>query len=1104
MRKNRTFLMVLSLFFISTFMLFSSFNLFQISNNYYNYIQFKPLNIDDFNLQSKVYQETGQWIKNPSFSSPINQYWNTSKTGDINDVDLTEGPGWINYNIIGEKGTVNYIYDPPNQTDWVMMRDPDFPLFPNQTDPGINPDNIVTIDSAGAMANHSWDETDGDYIGQDPGVMWRRNESAPVNMSDYKITSASISSVFNVSAASNIDRLNDTSLPTPTGDTWDHVRFFVRISDLNATRVYDIAYYQYDNDTTLSDTYMHTVPEENLKFYLTSIFEQENDFSIYLVINFFCEDNGPGSQDTDRWYYARIKSVNLTFSYEKKINQNTHASWKQTTDTVNGRKFIINEAKLYFEYKIDAEWPENSSPNSEIQIIINNITHSETIKLSKADLSFQDAKSGGFDVTNLIIANKSILLSLEIYLADNFILEDNLTVSIDNVLLYITRTIFESPEALPPIYIPPGPDWAPIIYLLITVIVGLLVVFGAYQGYFKYPPTVRKIRKLKKNIKKRKAKNPISVSKRESIVQTNLQKQLEPFKIEKYSQKPAQESSQLKKQASSSKNKLKSILLMLLFFCILFLAIFSLLTSNISPISTPIFNDEGSGSNPSDFRLQTKDYTEIKQWIKDPFFDFNISQNWTNSKTEDISDIDLTEDIGYVNYVVVGKNMNENYINNPPLASDWTMMRDPDHPTFPNDTTIEPTEIGYCWIDSNGAFANHSWNENAGDQLGQDPGVIWKRNITLSNNISDYTITSAELSTLISASPNTNVEDYNEGSQTGRGDYVYFFIRISDLSGNYTYEVANYINEGDTNLPDTPMNNVTESDLIFYLSSVLENDGFNFTITMGINFWCEDNEAWDVDEWAYTYIKAINLTFSYDKNIDQNTRGSWSQISENLTANEKDFIINEANLSFQYKIDSLWPVNKSPNSEFKIIINDNIYPETIKLTSANTSFEDAKSGGFNVIPLLVKNENISLSLEVNLADNFILTDNLTLSIDNITLYINRTILNVTIIEEKENIPIFNPSATDWTPIIYLLIAVIAVLLISFGAYFGYFRYPPIIRKIRKLKKKIRKRKAKKPIQTSKRELIINSQLYNQLKTVDLEKILKDMPLKEEKSSSFKK
>ncbi|MFW9880876.1 MAG: hypothetical protein ACFFG0_48060, partial [Candidatus Thorarchaeota archaeon] len=56
-------------------------------------------------------------------------------------------------------------------------------------------------------------------------------------------------------------------------------------------------------------------------------------------------------------------------------------------------------------------------------------------------------------------------------------------------------------------YVPqPQPDLSWLIYLLIGAILGLVILFTLYQTHFKYPPLVRKIRKLKKGVKKRKVK----------------------------------------------------------------------------------------------------------------------------------------------------------------------------------------------------------------------------------------------------------------------------------------------------------------------------------------------------------------------------------------------------------------------------------------------------------------------------------------------------------------------------------------------------------------------------------------------------------------------
>jgi len=106
---------------------------------------------------------------------------------------------------------------------------------------------------------------------------------------------------------------------------------------------------------------------------------------------------------------------------------------------------------------IDQTWP-SVSLNSEIRILIINNQHSETIKLSSATTSFQEAKSDGFDVSSLILKGINISLSLQVFLADNFALNRIITISIDDVYLDISYIIVES-----------GTDWSPAFYGLIVL-----------------------------------------------------------------------------------------------------------------------------------------------------------------------------------------------------------------------------------------------------------------------------------------------------------------------------------------------------------------------------------------------------------------------------------------------------------------------------------------------------------------------------------------------------------------------------------------------------------------------------------------------------------
>ncbi|NVM37598.1 MAG: hypothetical protein HWN81_18525, partial [Candidatus Lokiarchaeota archaeon] len=80
----------------------------------------------------------------------------------------------------------------------------------------------------------------------------------------------------------------------------------------------------------------------------------------------------------------------------------------------------------------------------------------------------------------------------------------------------------------------PGPDLSWLIYVLVGAIAGLTIVFTLYQTHFKYPPMVRKIRKLKKKVRKAKKTKPIMINKREEIIQTHLQTQIDLIDLESF------------------------------------------------------------------------------------------------------------------------------------------------------------------------------------------------------------------------------------------------------------------------------------------------------------------------------------------------------------------------------------------------------------------------------------------------------------------------------------------------------------------------------------------------------------------------------------------
>jgi hypothetical protein len=78
-------------------------------------------------------------------------------------------------------------------------------------------------------------------------------------------------------------------------------------------------------------------------------------------------------------------------------------------------------------------------------------------------------------------------------------------------------------------------DFTFIIILLSIGIVGLGTYFVLYQKYFKYPPIVRKIRKLRKKIRKNKKIKPTSIQTRDNIIKSKIQMNKQMLEQEKQS-----------------------------------------------------------------------------------------------------------------------------------------------------------------------------------------------------------------------------------------------------------------------------------------------------------------------------------------------------------------------------------------------------------------------------------------------------------------------------------------------------------------------------------------------------------------------------------------
>ncbi|MFW9820948.1 MAG: hypothetical protein ACFFE5_15175, partial [Candidatus Thorarchaeota archaeon] len=415
------------------------------------WIDSKP--IDDYeNLQSSAQESyIRQWIENPSFTSTEN--WTSSKgtLGDPNDlnanIDTIEEDA--NFEAIGEVRTKT-IDDPiniANSGNWDKF---------NKTEPAINPDT-ATIDNNGFYVSHSWHDATADQFAS---VYWKYNVSMDVDMSDYEITSADLTAIMYANVDDNIDTPTDTTTETNNGEQtinqpgiYDHAFFYIELADINVINTYRIAYNQTTDlgrNSPLLLTYNDKQiepygDEEDLIYYLTKIFESDSghdNFTIIVGIEISCEDDYTG-QDYDDWTELRVRSLNLTFTYQRKVEKLSAISWNQYGDKPNDLStdtVTVNEALFGFSFKVNETWV-TESPNSELRILINDNKHSETIKLSSASISYQEAKVEGFDITYLIDEDKDINVSIQLYIGDDFTLNRTIKISIDEIYLNISYTI---------------------------------------------------------------------------------------------------------------------------------------------------------------------------------------------------------------------------------------------------------------------------------------------------------------------------------------------------------------------------------------------------------------------------------------------------------------------------------------------------------------------------------------------------------------------------------------------------------------------------------------------------------------------------------------
>ncbi len=388
-----------------------------------------------------------EWLTNGNFTDTTNP-WDNVTSGDLTDINATSSPDAANFELIGEVFEREVILDTAHQGDWEAF---------NKSELTIEPNGGYGVDDDGAYCSHDWNEDSGGQPYNTPRMHWKTVVNMSHDMTDYEITNISFRAVINATVNWDVDTPGDSDARwnTPSNYSlnqhviYDYAQFEVEVSDLDISVLnsHRIAFNQTSdlgNEGPPSNYKMEkdieTYSEEDIIDSLTSVLEKDeghDNFTLVLMIYMYCEDNY-GGNDRDQWEDMRFKYVNLTFTYQKRIDAGSYVQWNQTGNKISGDDVDIENATLNFKYKInESSWPEES-PNSEIRVLINDRVHTETVKMSSANDSFQYAKAGGFDVTQLILTNINITAAIRLYIADTFNLNRTINVTIDEVSLIIT------------------------------------------------------------------------------------------------------------------------------------------------------------------------------------------------------------------------------------------------------------------------------------------------------------------------------------------------------------------------------------------------------------------------------------------------------------------------------------------------------------------------------------------------------------------------------------------------------------------------------------------------------------------------------------------
>ncbi|MBD3212466.1 MAG: hypothetical protein GF311_07645 [Candidatus Lokiarchaeota archaeon] len=948
------------------------------------------------------------WLSNPTFDSSSNWYYQYGSEGDNTDLNAEISNGTANFNILGNSGTITPIEGIINNSAKSMG----WKKYQNEI---FGYPDTANIDTEGIHVSHLWD----DRPDQFPSVHFRKNVSTNLNMLDYEITSVNLEIIFNASVNQNVDTPNDTDWDRL--GTGDYVIFYALISDIYYQEPYYVARnktrdlgFNSINGSKIEDSYLFTFNQSVIIDALNKAFQRDPDhsnFTITLGIDIYSEDNNDGD-DIDNYENLYIKTFNLSLSFQKKIDEYTTVSWNQEAPKITGNDIIINNAIFSYEYKINNSWPE-IAPLTEIRFYINNKLFPQgIIKISNFQTDFQGTIN--FNILGYIEKNVNINVSIEIIIKDSFELNETYRISIDNVYLNLDLRIR-------------GFNWTPIIVGLIIGIIALTSTFIAYQKYFKYPKKIRKLRKVRRKLKKGKNIKEMDFSNRKNII---------------------------KKRNQNNKNLISLVLIMIVLFSFFTHILFNSLSNY--QINSYQQRNQISLSN-----------IRNKELIKNPDFQTNAFWNFTIGDRGDGSIFNNSITNSSAKFELLGEKKNlilsAGIPNQTALSEGWKIL---------NNSNYLPPD--FTEINNFGCYVWHTLDESpASGQIRNYPSVHFKKNISILDDMSQYKITSVDLEVLVNASVDPNVDAINDTVDldlgTEIGDWVLFYVDIIDFNNNYAYRIAENRSENlgldepgfdpILNITDGLLKSKSQSYLINALESVLSYDNHNFTIILGMDIYCEDNKAGsggDSDHWNYLIFKECNLSIEYQRKIQKFTTISLNQILEELPENIE---LKDTTLNFQHKIENSWPTSLSPFSEIRALINGNPYIETVELSDINSSFQEAKSGGFDIRSLLLKGQKNNLSLEIYIANDFIYNETNQIYIDNVSLLVSYNFIR-------------DPINLD--PLVIGLTIGLVGLVVGIGAYQLYFKYPPTVRKIRKLRKKIKKNKSSKTITLNSHQEKINN------------------------------